>query len=100
MQEGVNVPVFSSLKRLSRSRRPRGVSLTIGVTCVLLLAGCAGAASSVGAGGSSAGSSTSNGSAADAPPDQFGTEYENTGTGPMTTPTIPTTPSVPTYLGS
>jgi len=31
--------------------------------------------------------------------DQFGTEYENTGTGPMVAPTIPTTPSVSTYFG-
>ncbi|MGI8411308.1 MAG: multicopper oxidase family protein [Solirubrobacteraceae bacterium] len=30
---------------------------------------------------------------------RYGTEYENTGTGPMVRPTIPTTPSVPTDFG-
>ncbi|MDQ2880911.1 MAG: multicopper oxidase domain-containing protein [Actinomycetota bacterium] len=31
---------------------------------------------------------------------QYGTEYENTGTGPMTAPAIPVTPSVPTDRGA
>lgn len=30
----------------------------------------------------------------------YGTEYENTGTGPMVAPTIPATPGVPDYFGS
>ncbi len=91
--------MISSLKRHPRNRFVRGVPLTIGVVCALLLAGCAAAGSSTGSGGSSADSSISDGGAADTAPGQFGTEYESTGTGPMTTPTIPTTPSVPTYFG-
>lgn len=78
----------------SRSRRLRAVPVTIGAACLLLLAGCAGAGGPVGSGGS-----TSDGDAAATTPGQFGTEYENTGTGPMVAPTIPTTPSVPTYFG-
>lgn len=34
------------------------------------------------------------------PTDQYGTEYGNTGTGPMVAPSIPTTPSVPTDTGT
>lgn len=43
--------------------------------------------------------STAATSAAVASGNGFGTEYENTGSGPMVAPTIPTTPSVATYVG-
>jgi len=65
---------------------------------VLLAAACTSSGST--AGGSSPGAPSPGApSAAPSAGGMFGTEYENTGTGPLTAPTIPETPSVPTYFG-
>lgn len=65
-----------------------------------MAAGCGGGASSthakLGSGSGSGGAGSLPGGAVTS---RFGTEYENTGAGPMVAPTIPRTPSVPTDFG-
>lgn len=77
--------------RRSRLRLPL-VALSVGA---LVLTSCTATPKTSGAGPSPSSGAGVQGAAAD-----FGTEYENTGTGPMVDPTIPETPSVGTYLGA
>ncbi len=94
------MPVASrSVERHSFRRHLHAVPVVAGAVGLLLLAGCTGTNTAVGSTAASAGSSAPSGTAAAATNGQFGTEYENTGTGPMVVPTIPTTPSVATYVG-
>jgi len=89
------IPV--STKRPVWRHRLRMSPAIVGASGLLLLAGCTGTGT---AANSTAGPAIpSSNAAAVGGQDQFGTEYENTGTGPMVAPTIPTTPSVSTYFG-
>ncbi len=67
----------------SRGGRHRGLVVSAAIGVGLLVGGCSATTSSTGDGVAS----------------QYGTEYADTGSGPMVAPTIPTTPSVPTDFG-